>query len=190
MSEQKKRKWSWVRRIFEIENWSSLWLWQWASESWQWTGKRGWATERPVVRWMIYMCTEMSSSNKVYLGHLMQIIDSLEKTLMLERLKVGGEGDNRGWDGWMVSLTRWTWVWTSSGSWWWMGKPGIEIYLSLFCRTETWHQGASMVTYCWETHFRLQTATCSLHPHVAEKNERAPWGPFDEGTNPILGDPT
>ena len=44
---------------------------------------------------MIYICIEMSSSNKVYFGHLMQIIDSLEKTLMLERLKVGGEGDNR-----------------------------------------------------------------------------------------------
>ena len=36
-----------------------------------------------------------------------------------------GEGDNRGWDGWMASLTRWTWVWASSGSWWWTGKPGV-----------------------------------------------------------------
>ena len=36
-----------------------------------------------------------------------------------ERLKAGGEGDDRGWDGWMVSLTRWTWVWANSGSWWW-----------------------------------------------------------------------
>ena len=42
-----------------------------------------------------------------------------------ERLKAGGEGDNRGWDGWMASLTRWTWVWASSGSWWRAGKPGI-----------------------------------------------------------------
>ena len=41
-----------------------------------------------------------------------------------ERLKAGGEGDDRGWDGWMTSLTRWTWVWASSGSWWWTGKPG------------------------------------------------------------------
>ena len=36
-----------------------------------------------------------------------------------ERLKVGGEGDDRGWDGWMTSPTRWTWVWVSSRSWWW-----------------------------------------------------------------------
>ena len=42
-----------------------------------------------------------------------------------ERLKAGGEGDDRGQDGWMASLTRWTWVWASSGSWWWTGKPGM-----------------------------------------------------------------
>ena len=42
-----------------------------------------------------------------------------------ERLKAGKGGDNRGWDGWMASLTRWTWVWASSGSWWWTGKPGV-----------------------------------------------------------------
>ena len=42
-----------------------------------------------------------------------------------ERLKTGGEGDDRGWDDWMASPTRWTWVWTSSGSWWWTGKSGV-----------------------------------------------------------------
>ena len=42
-----------------------------------------------------------------------------------ERLKTGGEGDDRGWDGWMVSLAQWTWVWASSRSWWWTGKPGM-----------------------------------------------------------------
>ena len=41
-----------------------------------------------------------------------------------ERLAAGGEGDGRGWDGWMASPTRWTWVWGSSGSWWWTGRPG------------------------------------------------------------------
>ena len=42
-----------------------------------------------------------------------------------ERLKVGKEGDDRGWDGWMASLILWTWVWINSGSWWWTGKPGM-----------------------------------------------------------------
>ena len=42
-----------------------------------------------------------------------------------ERLKAEGEKGNRGWDGWMASLTGWTWVWASSRSWWWTGRPGV-----------------------------------------------------------------
>ena len=42
-----------------------------------------------------------------------------------KRLKAGGEGDNRGWDGWMASPTQWTWDWASSRSWWWTGKIGV-----------------------------------------------------------------
>ena len=42
-----------------------------------------------------------------------------------ERLEAGGEGDDRGWDGWMASLTLWTWVWVNSRSWWWTGRPGM-----------------------------------------------------------------
>ena len=57
--------------------------------------------------------------------HLMRRTDSLEKTLMRERLKAGGEGDGRGWDGWMVSPTWWTWAWVGSRSWWWTGKPAV-----------------------------------------------------------------
>ena len=41
------------------------------------------------------------------------------------RLKAGGEGDDRGWDGWMASPTWCTWVWVNSKSWWWTGKPGV-----------------------------------------------------------------
>ena len=49
-----------------------------------------------------------------YFGLLMQRTDSLKRPWCWERLKAGGEGDNRGWDGWMASLTRWTWVWVGS----------------------------------------------------------------------------
>ena len=60
-----------------------------------------------------------------YFGYLMWRTDSFEKTWCWERLKVGGEGGNRGWDGWMASPTWSTWVWVSSRSWWWTGKPGM-----------------------------------------------------------------
>ena len=60
-----------------------------------------------------------------YFGHLMWRADSFEETLVLGRLRAEGEGDDRGWDGWMASPTQWTWVWVDSGSWWWAGRPGV-----------------------------------------------------------------
>ena len=48
---------------------------------------------------------------------------------MLERLKAEGERDDRWWDGWMASLTWWTWVWVNSGSWWWTGRPGVLQFM-------------------------------------------------------------
>ena len=59
-----------------------------------------------------------------YFGHLFQPT-RWERPWCWERLKAGGEGYDRGWDDWMVSLTQWTCVWVSSGSWWWTGKPGM-----------------------------------------------------------------
>ena len=60
-----------------------------------------------------------------YFGHLMWRADFFEKTLMLGKIEGRVEGDDRGWDGWMASLTQWTWVWVDSGSWWWTGRPGV-----------------------------------------------------------------
>ena len=60
-----------------------------------------------------------------YFGHLMQRVDSLEKTLMLGGIGGRRRRDDRGWDGWMASRTRWTWVWVNSGSWWWTVRPGV-----------------------------------------------------------------
>ena len=64
-----------------------------------------------------------------YFGHLMWRADSLEKTLMLERPRAGGEGDDRRWDGWMASPTQWTWVWVNSRSWWWTGRRGMLWFM-------------------------------------------------------------
>ena len=57
-----------------------------------------------------------------------------------ERLKVEGEGNDRGWDGWMTSSTQWTWVWVDSGSWWKRGKPGVLQSV-----------GSQRVEYHWAT---------------------------------------
>ena len=59
-----------------------------------------------------------------YFGHLMWRTDSGKRPWCWERLKAE-EGDDRGWDGWMASPPRWTWVWLNSGSQWWTGRPGM-----------------------------------------------------------------
>ena len=57
-----------------------------------------------------------------------------------EGLGAGGKGDDRGWDGWMASPTRWTWVWVNSGSWWWTGRPGVLQFM-----------GSQRVRHNWAT---------------------------------------
>ena len=57
-----------------------------------------------------------------------------------ERLRAGGEGDDPGWDGWMASRTRWTWVWVNSGRWWWTGRPGVLQFM-----------GSQRVRHNWAT---------------------------------------
>ena len=87
-----------------------------------------WASGRSILKEVSPECSLEGLMLKLklqYFGHLMQRVDSLEKTLML-----GGVGDrrrrgDRGWYGWMTSPTQWTWVWVNSGSWWWTERPGM-----------------------------------------------------------------
>ena len=91
-----------------------------------------------------------------YVGHLMQKADSFEKMLCWERWSEGGEGDDRGWDGWMASPTQWTWVWMDSESWWCTGKPGVLQFM-----------GPQRVGHDWVTELTdyLKCSTCeSVYP--------------------------
>ena len=64
----------------------------------------------------------------------------LKRPWCWERLKVGGEGDDRGWDGWMASPTEWTCVWVNSGNWWWIGRRGVLRFM-----------GSQRVGHIWAT---------------------------------------
>ena len=68
-----------------------------------------------------------------YFGHLVWRVNSLEKILMLKRLRAGGEGGNRGWNGWMASSTQWIWVWANSGR---QGKPSVLQSMKL--QSQAW----------------------------------------------------
>ena len=86
-----------------------------------------------------------------YFGHLMQRIDSSEKTLCWEGLGAGGEGDDRGWDGWMTSPTRWAWDWVNSGSGWWTGRFGVLRFMGLQRLLSDW------------TELNWTDAVCQIH---------------------------
>ena len=59
----------------------------------------------------------------------MEVLLHWKRLWCWEGLGAVGEGDDRGWDGWMALLTRWTWVWVNSGSWWWTGRPGVLQFM-------------------------------------------------------------
>ena len=67
-----------------------------------------------------------------YFGHLIcEKLTHLRRSWCWERLRAGGEGDDRGWGGWMASPSQWTWVWVDSGSWWWTERPGVLWFMGL-----------------------------------------------------------
>ena len=74
--------------------------------------------------WMFIGRTDAEAENSNTLATWWEKLTHWKRPWCWERLTVGGEGGGRGWDGWMASPTRWTWVWASSGSWW-PGKPGV-----------------------------------------------------------------
>ena len=76
-----------------------------------------------------------------------------------ERLRAGGERDDRGWDGWMALLTQWTWVWASSGRWWWTGKPGVLQSM-----------GLQRVRYDWVTELNWTNICVKAEAEIYGKN--------------------
>ena len=87
-----------------------------------------------------------------YFGHFMRRVDSLEKTLMLGGIGGRRRWDDRGWDGWMASLTRWTWVWVNSGSWWWTGRPGMLRFMG---SQRVGHDWATKLNWDHREHVKL-----------------------------------
>ena len=93
-----------------------------------------------------------------------------------ERLKAGGEGDERGWDGWMASPTQWTWVWVSFRSWWWTGRPGVlrsmgsqrvrhNWVTKLNCSPLTW-KITTLENSSMEGKWDIIMSTCPSYPHT------------------------
>ena len=86
-------------------------------QSWVFLGRTDVEAETPILQYSNTLDTWCEE-----LAHL-------KRPWCWERLRAGGEGDDREWDGWMASPTQWTWVWVDSRSWWWTGKPGMLRFM-------------------------------------------------------------
>ena len=75
--------------------------------------------------WVFFGRDDAKAETPVTLATSCEELTHWKRLWCWEGLRSGGEVDDRGWDGWMASPTRWTWVWVNSGSWWWTGKPGV-----------------------------------------------------------------
>ena len=105
-------------------NASELWCWRRLLRV-PWTARR---SNQSILKEISPECSLEGMMLKLklqYFATWCEELTHLQRPWCWERLKAGGEGDDRGWDGWMASPTWWTWVWVSSGTWWWTGKPGV-----------------------------------------------------------------
>ena len=104
-----------------------LWCWR-RLLRFPWTSRRSNQLQRRSVLGVHWKdCCWGWNSNT--LGTWCEELTHLKRPWYWEGLGAGGEGGDRGWDSWMASPTRWTWVWVNSGSWWWTGRPGMLQFM-------------------------------------------------------------
>ena len=99
-----------------------------------------------------------------YFGHLMRRAESFEKILMLGKIEGRRRRGHRGWDGWMASLTQWTWVWVDSRSWWWTGRPGVLLFM-----------GLQRVGHDWATELNWNREYLTFSETTFNKKTRMTW---------------
>ena len=128
--------------VIHVWMWDYIGLWtkeNWASNNWcLWTVVLEKTLESPLDIKETKPVSPKGNKSRIFIGRTDAEDETLviwphdgknwlsgKKTSCLERLRAVGEGDDRVWDGWMASLSLWTWVWTSSRSWWWIEKPVV-----------------------------------------------------------------
>ena len=138
---------SWT--IKKAERWridaSELWCWRRFLRV-PWTARR---SNQSILKEISPECSLEGLMLKLkpqYFGYQIEELTHWKRPWCWERLKTGEEGDNRGWDGCMASLTQWTWVWVNSRSWWWTGRPGVLQSVEL--QSQTWLSDWIELTEC------------------------------------------
>ena len=139
---------SWT--IKKAEHWKidafELWCWRRLLRV-PWTARR---SNQSTLREISPECSLEGLMLKLklqYLATCCEELTCLKRPWCWERLRAGGEGDDRGWDGWMASPTQWTWVWVDTGSWWWTGRPGVLQSMRLQRVGHDWVTELNLHTY-------------------------------------------
>ena len=121
---------SWT--VKKVERWRidafEVWCWRRLLRA-PWTARR---SNQSILKEISPGCSLEGMVLKLKLQYLATSCEELTHWKRLwcwEGLGAGGKGDNRGWDAWMASLTRWTWVLVNAGSWWWTGRPGVLQFM-------------------------------------------------------------
>ena len=134
--------------MYGCESWTVKKVKGWridAFELWCWRRRLRvpWTARRSVlgVHWWDW-CWSWNSST---FATRCEELTHLKRPWCWERLRAGGEWDNRGWDGWMASLTQWIWIWVNSGSWWWKRRPGMLHSMRL---QRVRHDWATELNFC------------------------------------------
>ena len=148
----KKQLLFWVCMIVDEENvnfpnFDAFKLWCWRRPESPWDSKES----KPINPKGDQSCgfiggADVEAETAILLATWCKELTHLKRPWCWERLRAGGGGDDRGWDGWMASLTQWTWVWVDSMSWWWTGRPGV-----------LWFMGSQRVRHNWVTELNWST---------------------------------
>ena len=154
-----KEGWAWRIDAFELWCWKRLLRVTWTA--------RG--SNQSILKEISPGCSlegPMLSLKLQFFGHLMRRGDSFKKILMLRRIEAWGRGDDREWDVWMASLTRWKWVWVNSGSSCWVGRPGVLRFM-----------GLQRVRYDWVTELNWTETGDGKSEHQHFRNQ---WTKMDQ----------
>ena len=101
--------------------------------------------------WVFTGRTDVEAETPILWSPDVEELTHLKRPWFWERLRTEGEGNDRGQDGWMASLTRWTWVWVNSGNWWWPGRPGVLRFMASLRVGHDWATELNWTVYTWPT---------------------------------------
>ena len=158
---------SWTIKKAECWRIDAFELWCWRRLLWvPWTARRSNQSILKETSSEYSLEGLMLSWNSNTLATWCEEVTHLKRPWCWERLRVGREGDDRGWDGWMASPNQWTWVWVNSRSWWWTGRPGMLQSMGSQRVRHDWTTELNWLVYDQKTSTWSETSALSLYFHV------------------------